>query len=79
MNILLQLHHSDFKALSDVARVTGLDVDEICRLAIHRYTRDISIGPYNVLEPLGLTLRRTEAVLSRCCPNLSRTKARPLN
>ena len=65
MNISLQLHYSDFKALSDVARVTGLDVNEICRLAIHRYTTNLSIDHYNVLEPLGLAIHKTEAVLRK--------------
>ena len=79
MNIRLQLHHSDFKALSDVARITGLDVDEICRLAIHRYTSNLYIDQYNVLEPLGLAIRNTEAVLSRCCATFPQLNSRPLN
>ena len=79
MKISISFHPSNFKALSDVARVTGLDMDEICRLAIHRYTRNLYIDDYNVLEPLGLAIHKTDAVLSRCCSMFSHIKSRPLN
>ena len=79
MKISISFHPSNFKALSDVARVTGLDVDEICRLAIHRYTSNLYIDQYNVLEPLGLAIHKTDAVLSRCCSTFPQLNCRPLN
>lgn len=65
MYISVPVHPTEYEALYKTAQVTGLDIDEICRLAIHRYTSNLYIDQYNILEPLGLAIHKTEAVLRK--------------
>lgn len=50
------IHQADYDAVQMMARLVGLDTAEFCRLAIHRYTSDLSSNQWNIL---GLAGRKT--------------------